>query len=166
MERFKNQLVLFIILLFFWILWNNSLDYKIWLYGFFVSLLVVLLFGKKLEIFSGVKLTPAAIGWSLYYIMVFVWAVIRSNIDVFFRVLHPKLPIRPGIVRVETRLKSPMGRLILANSITLTPGTFIVDIKEKYLYVHWIEVDNLDNPEKMACDISCKFEKILLKIYE
>jgi multicomponent Na+:H+ antiporter subunit E len=98
--------------------------------------------------------------------MVFIVALAKSNIDVMLRVLNPKLPMRPGIVRIETKLTSPMARLILANSITLTPGTFVVDIKENLLYIHWIEVCCEDDPQQLAQEISGQFEKILLKIYE
>jgi len=82
------------------------------------------------------------------------------------RVLNPKLPIRPGIVKVKTSLRSPMARMILANSITLTPGTFIVDIKEEYLYVHWIEVRGDGNADEATQMIASGFENILKKIYE
>jgi multicomponent Na+:H+ antiporter subunit E len=80
--------------------------------------------------------------------------------------LDPKLPIRPGIVRVRTKLKSPLARLILANSITLTPGTFVVDIQEDIIYVHWIEVCCEDDPQAITENIAGPFEKILAKIYE
>lgn len=166
MSGWKNRLVLFLILEFFWIVWNNSLDFKIWLIGLVITLPVAMLFHKGSYIFEGVKLTPKGILYSFQYIGVFLIALLKSNIDVIFRVLHPKLPIRPGIVRVETKLKSPIARMILANSITLTPGTFIVDIKDEYLYVHWIDVCCEGDPQKLTQDVAGNFEKILLKIYE
>lgn len=166
MKKLKGQIILFLILEFFWIIWNNSWDYTTWLYGLIIVIPVVLLFGTGTYIFDGVKLTPKGLLYSFQYISIFIWALIKSNIDVIFRVLHPKLPIRPGIVRVETRLKSPMARMILANSITLTPGTFVVDIKDNIIYVHWIEVCCEDNPLKLTQQIVAPFENILLKIYE
>jgi multicomponent Na+:H+ antiporter subunit E len=57
-----------------------------------------------------------------------------------------------------------MGRLALANSITLTPGTLVVDIKEDALYVHWISVSAID-PVAATEEISAKFEKYLKVIY-
>lgn len=166
MKNIKNQLVLFLILIFFWMLWNNNLKFDRWISGIIFSVVIIALFAKKITVFEGVKLTPAGLLWSLYYILVFIWAVIRANVDVFLRVLDPKLPIKPGIVKVETCLKSPIARMILANSITLTPGTFVVDMKDSALYIHWIEVQYIDDPQKLACEISCKFERILMKIYE
>ena len=166
MKNLKGRITLFLILELFWILWNNSWDLKIWLYGLVIVIPVVLLFGAGTYIFEGVRLTPKSVWYSFYYVMVFIVALVKSNIDVIFRVLDPKLPVRPGIVRVHTKLKSPLARLILANSITLTPGTFVVDIKEGIIYVHWIEVCCEDDANAITENIAGQFEKILLKIYE
>lgn len=166
MNNWKDRIILFLILEFFWIMWNNSLDIRIWLYGLIIVIPVVLLFSKQTRIFEGANLTPSGVFYSLQYVGVFVVALVKSNIDVIFRVLHPRLPVRPGIVRIETRLKSPMARMILANSITLTPGTFVVDIKDQIIYVHWIDVCCEGDPQKLTQDISSRFENILMKIYE
>lgn len=166
MTRLKSNLILFLIIMLFWILWNNTWDTTIWLYGGILALMILLIFGKSVHIFDGAKFTPIGIAFSFYYILIFIIALIKSNIDVLLRVLHPKLPINPGIVRVNTELKSPMARLILANSITLTPGTFVVDITEKHLYIHWIDVCCEGDPEKATQKISSQFENILKKIYE
>ena len=81
-------------------------------------------------------------------------------------VLHPSLPIEPGIVKVKTRLKNPMARLFLANSITLTPGTLVVDMEDDgTIYVHWIKVVSQD-PEIAAKYIVKPFEDILAKVFE
>ncbi|HPR58048.1 MAG TPA: Na+/H+ antiporter subunit E [Bacteroidales bacterium] len=166
MKKLKGQFILFIILEFFWIFWNNSLDLTIWLYGLVIVIPLVFLFSKGTYIFDGIKLTPKSLMYSFLYIGIFIVALIKSNLDVIYRVLHPKLPIRPGIIKIETRLKSPMARMILANSITLTPGTFTVDIKDNILYIHWIEVCCEKDMYKINQKISQKFENILIKIYE
>jgi multicomponent Na+:H+ antiporter subunit E len=54
------------------------------------------------------------------------------------------MPIRPGIVKVRTTLKSDFAKTLLANSITMTPGTISVDIIGEYLYIHWIYVRSED----------------------
>ena len=64
----------------------------------------------------------------------------KANIDVAYRVITGK--INPGIVKIAPGLKSDLAVTLLANSITLTPGTLSVDIdQDKNLYVHWINVD-------------------------
>ena len=71
----------------------------------------------------------------------FFVAMAKANIDVAYRVITGK--INPGIVKISPDLKTDLGITILANSITLTPGTLSVDIDEKNndLYVHWINVN-------------------------
>ena len=66
----------------------------------------------------------------------------KANIDVAYRVITGK--INPGIVKISPNLKTDLGITMLANSITLTPGTLSVDIDENKndLYIHWINVKN------------------------
>ncbi len=101
------------------------------------------------------------------YVPVFLWEVLKANIDVAFRVVHPSLPIKPGIVKVETRLRSDIAWTLLANSITLTPGTLSVDIDKDraMLYVHWIDVGSQDI-ERATRTIVERFEKILRLVFE
>ena len=80
------------------------------------------------------------------------------------RVLTPSLPINPGIVKFKTKLTTDYSRMVLANSITLTPGTLSIDIIDDTFYVHWIDVKTT-NPEEAYKEIAEKFEKILLKIF-
>ncbi len=104
--------------------------------------------------------------WALFYIPVFTWEMAKANFDVAYRVLWlPKLKIKPGIVKVKTRLQSEMGRAFLANSITLTPGTFTIDIKDEYLYIHCINVKH-EKIDEATHDIIDRFEKILIKIFD
>lgn len=79
--------------------------------------------------------------WMLLYIIgPFFYEMAKANFDVAYRVLSGK--INPGIVKIDPELKTDLGVTLLANSITLTPGTLSVDVDEKSneLYVHWINV--------------------------
>jgi len=62
--------------------------------------------------------------------------VVLSNIDVAQRIVDPKLPIDPAIVYVKTDAKTAIGKVIMANSITLTPGTVSVEIEDNRIQVH------------------------------
>ena len=77
----------------------------------------------------------------LVYLFPFFFAMAKANVDVAYRVITGR--INPGIVKINPNLKSDLSLTILANSITLTPGTLSVDVDEKTneLYVHWINVD-------------------------
>lgn len=108
--------------------------------------------------------SPVRIYYMLIYLFVFIWELIKSNIDVARRVLTPSLPINPGIVKFKTKLSTDYGRMVLANSITLTPGTLSIDIIDDTYYIHWIDVKTTD-PEQAYVEIAEKFEKILLKIF-
>ena len=110
-------------------------------------------------------LNPRRWFWLLVYLFVFTWECIRANLDVAYRVLHPALPIRPGIVKVKLGVRSPVARTFLANSITMTPGTLSVDIIGDYLYVHWIYLKSED-PEVYTEDIAGRFEQYIKKIFE
>ena len=90
--------------------------------------------------------------------------MVKSNLHVALIVLKPSLPINPGIVKTKTVLKSKMARMILTNSITLTPGTLTVDIENDILYIHWINVETQDI-DLATEKIVKKFENILVKIY-
>ena len=75
-----------------------------------------------------------------YMIGPFFFAMAKANFDVVYRVITGR--INPGIVRISPKLKTDLGLMMLANSITLTPGTLSVDVDDKSndLYVHWINV--------------------------
>ena len=102
-----------------------------------------------------------------HYVPVFLWEVLKASIDVAYRVIHPELPLAPGIVKVKTTLRSDIAFTLLANSITLTPGTMSVDIDKDraVLYVHWIDVRSRDI-EAATKIIVDRFENILRKIFE
>jgi len=74
----------------------------------------------------------------------------KANVDVAYRVITGK--IRPGIVRIDSGLKGSLAQAMLANSITLTPGTLTVDVDDSgetgVYYIHWINVTDEDPSEE------------------
>ena len=115
-------------------------------------------------LFGELKFTPKRVVYALIFLFIFLVEVVKSNIDVASRVLKPIIPLRPGIVRVQTRLTSRLGRLLLANAITLTPGTITVDIQGQDLFIHWIYVDAKDVDDATKKIVS-KFERYLEVIF-
>jgi len=101
----------------------------------------------------------------IIYLIVLFKEIIKANFDVAYRVIHPKMPIRPGIIVITTELKQDIAKMILANSITLTPGTFTLDILGDNLLIHWINVRTEDKKEATQI-IGEKFEKYLRIIFE
>jgi multicomponent Na+:H+ antiporter subunit E len=157
----------------FWLLlhWPFGADRIInlqwFLIGIPVAFLVTLLFGEVFSREPDYKIFQVKrYLWFLYYILVFTYHCILANLDVAYRVLSPKMPINPGIVKVKTSLKSRAGLTALANSIALTPGTLTVDLtKDGYLYIHWINVRAQDI-EKTSELIVKPFENILKRIFD
>jgi multicomponent Na+:H+ antiporter subunit E len=88
----------------------------------------------------------------VYVLGPFLVEVTKANVDVAYRVITGR--IRPGIIRVSSDLKTDLGIFILANSITLTPGTITVDIDEKThdLFVHNINIAPGDESKPMVKD--------------
>lgn len=160
----RNIVNLFVLLLLIWLMLTGSFQIVNIVVGVVLALVFAIIFGKNSMIFGKLRFTPKMFFYSVLYLIVFLWELIKSNVNVALRVINPSLPINPGIVKVKTKLKSPMGRMILANSITLTPGTLTIDIKDDTLYIHWIDVKTLD-AEKATEQILGKFEKYLEVIY-
>ena len=72
----------------------------------------------------------------LFYWVWLVKEIIKANFDVVRRILDPRLPISPTIVRVKASQRTDIGQVTFANSITLTPGTVSMDLQEDEIEVH------------------------------
>lgn len=160
----KNFLISVLLLLGVWLLLNAALSRTAVITGLAVSVLIGVFFSLRNPVFKEVKINPKSIIFFIIYFFVFTAELLKANLDVARRVLSPSLPIHPGIVEVKTRLKSDIGRLFLANSITLTPGTLTVDIKGDSLFIHWIDATSTDI-QGATKKIVENFEKYLEVIY-
>lgn len=158
--RVKAYALLVVLLLGIWLLLTAPFTPAELILGAAVAIIVGLLPSGALDVLADVKLSPRAIGAAFAYLFVFLVELVKSNIDVAFRVLSPALPIKPGIVRITTGLTSPLGRTLLANSITLTPGTITVEADGPDFYIHWIQVSDEDIVETTK-KIAGKFERYL-----
>jgi multicomponent Na+:H+ antiporter subunit E len=118
-----------------WMLLVYTFHYQEVIAGIGVALLTAVLFGKYLPLEPSKLLSPVRWFWLLAYIPVFAYMCLKCNIDVALRVLSPGLQLKPGIVKIRTSLKSEIARVFLANSITLTPGTMTVELKDDVLYI-------------------------------
>ncbi len=106
----------------------------------------------------------ALIKYFLIYITVIEF---KAHSDVIKRIFNPKMPIKPGIVKVPYNVKTDYALVTIANSITNTPGTVVVDVDkdERKLFVHWIDVKGLE--EEVAYEkISKTFEEHAKRIFD
>lgn len=164
MVRLRDSMLLFATLLGFWLLLNGSLATDVFQVGLLAALVITLLFRDGLAVASEFRFTPRALLTVPKFVGYFLQELVKSNLRLAKIVLSPALPLRPGIVKVRTRLKSRMGRLLLANSITLTPGTLTVELDGEWLYVHWVTMEAEDIDAATAAIVS-GFEHYLEVMY-
>lgn len=160
MNQFKRILLLFVVLFLIWLALTDFNVSDRLLPGVAICLLIAGIFGPGMSILSEISLSWRGIGYGLIYPFVFLKELIHANLDVAFRVIQPRIPINPGIVKVKTSLKTRLGRIMLANSITLTPGTLTVETDGEFFFIHWIDVTSPDI-EEASREIVRKFEKYL-----
>jgi len=166
-----RRLIYFVLAFIIWMLltWpfaDGKIDFQVVSAGLIASIVIAVLFHKILPKEHLIFISPVRIFWVLVYLPVFFYYVMKANIDVVYRALHPKMPIKPGIVKIKTILKTEAGITALANSITLTPGTLTVDLTDDgFLYIHWINVKS-DDIEEATKLIARKFEWFLQRIFE
>ena len=164
-SKISRYVLTLVFLFILWILLTSTFAWEELIIGLIFSAIIAF-FGYSYFTQKGLLgITPKRIAYFLLYIPVFFWEMFKANFDVAYRVVHPKMPIKPGIVQIKTNLTSDMAKLILGNSITLTPGTLTVEIVKDNLLIHWINVKTKDT--KKATDIIGKrFEKYLKVIFE
>jgi multicomponent Na+:H+ antiporter subunit E len=123
-NRLKNFIYLFTFLIAIWLALTTTFQWQELSVGIFISLVLALFLNKNYLKLGLPPLSIKRIIFFILYIFVLFIEIIKANFDVAYRVIHPKMPIKPGIIIIKTELKQDIAKMILANSITLTPGTY------------------------------------------
>lgn len=132
--------------------------------GVVVAVIIGLLLGKFLVKNDVKAFNPLRWAWGVvYFLWYFFVAEVKAHLDVIGKIITGNF--EPGIVKIPLKLKSEYARTLVANSITNTPGTVVVDADEKYLYVNWINVTT-EEPEEAKKKICEEFEKFAERIFE
>lgn len=160
----RDLAILFATLLLFWVMLMGSLSLDALAVGALASFAIAFWFRDGLSFFTEFRATPQAFIAGFQYYGYFLKELVKSNLKLAAIVIQPDLPINPAIVKVRTKLKSQMGRLMLANSITLTPGTLTVEVDGEWLYVHWVSMESADI-EAATLAIVAGFEHYLEIMY-
>ncbi|HVO76247.1 MAG TPA: Na+/H+ antiporter subunit E [Ignavibacteriaceae bacterium] len=165
--KLRSRLIVFIFAVLVWLALTDIKSYQEIIAGFIAAVLVTLLAGHFLITTEKSRNILKRLYYLIIYLFRFVWEMIKANLHVAYIVIHPLLPIRPGIVKIKTGLNKDSALTVLSNSITLTPGTMTVDVNEeaKELYIHWIDIKETE-VDKATKLISENFEKILREIFE
>lgn len=128
---------MFLLLLLFWIVLNGKLTLEILVIGIAFSAALCWVSGKLCGWSFRRELRALAhLPRLVRYFFLLLWNIVLSNLLVIREALRPKVRIAPSIVTMRTPLKRELTRFVLANSITLTPGTITVRIDDEHMVVH------------------------------
>lgn len=150
---------MFLLLLLIWFVFNGRITPEISILGIILCACIYLFMCRFMN--YSVKKDMALVKKSvlfLYYIGVLIVEIAKANMQVMHLVLTDREIVEPVIVTYRTRLKTNLGRVILANSITLTPGTITVSLDGDRLVIHCLDRMMAEGMEDTV------FEKLLEKM--
>ncbi len=172
LSKEEKIIITWITILTFWLIVSGEIFWQNVLLGGIISLLISSFMYENLT--DDLRCEGSLVRKVLYlsfiqipqYIFIMIFQLVESNFRVAKHAIF--LDINPGIIRIETDLRSDTGTTILSNSISLTPGTLTMDLDKKldktYLYVHWIDMKTL-NVKKAGDEIKGDVERWLKKIF-
>jgi len=154
-----SRILFHIVLALLWCMMHNSFHPATFIVGYLLawastSMLKVLTTYKpyRMNVWEGIKL-----------FFIFLKEMIVANLQIAYIIITPPLNIKPGLIEYPLDLKNEGAIVLLANMISLTPGTLSVDIASdrKYIYVHAMV---METPEQMKQQIKNTFEKRIQKM--
>ncbi len=137
----RKTLSLFFVLAGTWLLLSGHWSMLLLGLGL-ASVLLVVFCARRLEVIDDEGMPIEIIPGLVRYAPWLIQQIILSCLDVSKRILNPKMPISPAIVHIDAGQKSDMGRVSLANSITLTPGTISLDVGRDTIEVHALSAES------------------------
>ncbi len=165
----KEDLYMFIVFFVSWLIFSGDLSISSLILGLVLSAALILLIRKKDKNWT-VKVLMIRGAYIFFYLAYLLMEAFISSCQVAYLVLHPKLPLKPAIVKVQSDFdykNKLMSMTLLANSITLTPGTLTVDIdpEDQTYYIHWIDMKELEGDD-LKSEIFGSFEEIIRRIFK
>ena len=155
----RGGIEMFLLFFFVWIVFNGRITAEIVTIGILVSVAVFAFFCKFMDYSIKKELLLYKRGvFFLGYLYLLMKEIVKANLAVTHLILTQKEELEPMIVTFKTKLKSETAKVMLANSITLTPGTITVSMEEDELVVHC-----LDKSLAEGIEDSC-FVKVLEKM--
>ncbi|MBQ6929827.1 MAG: Na+/H+ antiporter subunit E [Oscillospiraceae bacterium] len=152
---------MYILLLLFWIILNGKITTEILVFGVVLSAAIFWFMCKYLEYSPRYELCVAKNTlWIIVYFFVLIIEIFKAAIAVYKRVYSRKIEIQPQMVFFDVDIESEFLRFVLANSITLTPGTITVDVDDNHFCVHALDYTLAEGVENSV------FIKLLKKMEE
>lgn len=139
---------MYVLLFIFWFILNQKINLEITIFGivitFFVGLLTNYLFDyspkKEIRIMKKIPIF-------MTYIVLLVWEILKASFTMMKIIVDKRIPVEPTLVTFKTGIKTDIGNFILANSITLTPGTITVKVEKGEMTVHCLDASLLDTSD-------------------
>jgi len=163
----RSRIIVFILSLLVYLALTSFTDVQEIIAGVVIALFVSVVAGQFLITSEKSRHIFRRYIFAIIYFFKFLWEMAKANLHVAYLVVHPKVPVKPGIVKIKTKLTKDSAITVLTNSITLTPGTLTIDVNpdKKELYIHWIDVVSKDVQENTET-IGGRFEKLLMEVFE
>lgn len=131
---------MYIVFFLMWLIFNGKVTLEIILFGLAVAALLYAFICAFMD--YSLKKDIMIIKRSLrilQYVAVLVWEIVKANAAVMHMILSPRFQNEPVLMHFKTDLKTKTARALLANSITLTPGTITVSLEEDVYTVHCLD---------------------------
>lgn len=149
-NRNKRGIRLFMAVIFFvlWIIFNGQITTEIIWFGVGISA-VLYWFVCRYMGYSPKKDLKACrlVFHALGYVVILLWEVVKANAQVIHLILSSKYEAEPKLVTFQTDLKTVPAKVVLANSITLTPGTITVSLEDNSYQVHCLDKEMAEGME-------------------
>ncbi|MCA9148099.1 MAG: Na+/H+ antiporter subunit E [Planctomycetales bacterium] len=137
-----------------WMLWSGHTEPFLLLLGV-LSILAVVGICWRMQIIDG-ESAPIQLGIRPFvaYLPWLIKEIVVANLDVTRRVLAKEMPIAPTVIKIQTHQRTDLGRVIFANSITLTPGTVSVTMSGDEITVHALSPTEAEHDTECAADMN------------
>ncbi|HLU22106.1 Na+/H+ antiporter subunit E [Lederbergia graminis] len=153
------QILLNFLLASIWMFFQNSISVTTFTVGYLLGLLIIFIMRR----FFSSRFYFYRILAIIKLLLIFIRELIYSNLAVLRNILSPKLTIQPGIFALDTKLTAEWEITLLANLITLTPGTLVINVSndKKTLYIHAMDIKDVEDTVK---SIRNTFEKTIMEV--
>ena len=134
-----------------WLLWSGHLEPLLLTFGL-ASVALVMAITHRMDRISESGADEYPTFRFLGYVPWLLWQIFKSNLEIARIILNPRLPVSPRLLRVRASQRTAVGQVIYANSITLTPGTISLDLREGQILVHALTADSAAGVESGDMD--------------
>ena len=159
MHDVLGELHMYLLFLFAWIIFNGKVTLEILIFGVIIAAVMLAFMCKFMDysLKKEVNVYRKSI-WFLAYVVLLIREIVKANLAIIPKILTIEEEMEPVIVSFRTTLKSDFTKMLLANSITLTPGTITISLENDEYVIHCLDASLASDLEQSV------FEKALKKL--